>query len=177
MVSSIERSVFMTGEQFKSLWLENAGLVYSYAARRVGRDAAGDVVAETFAVAWRRREEVPSPALPWLYGVAWKVISQHHRSEARYLRLVDRASYEPKAASVSPEVRVIESQLLDQALMSLDPLDREALLLVAWEGLRPGEAALVMGYSAGAFRVRLSRAKRRMRVQLEQASVQTGVEK
>jgi Sigma-70, region 4 len=47
--------------------------------------------------------------------------------------------------------------------------DREAITLIAWEGLRPAEAATVLGQSPAAFRVRLHRAKRRLRRELDRA--------
>ena len=58
---------------------------------------------------------------------------------------------------------------LDRALRSLSRLDREALLLVAWEDLTSKQAARALGINATAFRVRLLRARRRLRASLEQA--------
>lgn len=40
--------------------------------------------------------------------------------------------------------------------------DREALALVAWDGLTPAKAARSLGCSPVAFRVRLHRARRRL---------------
>ncbi len=163
------RPVTHHGDWFELLWVENAGRVYTYAVRRVGPDVAPDVVADTFAVAWRRRGDIPSVALPWLYGVARRVISQHHRGEARHLRLVERASAAVHDGSTPVDVRVSDRDVWERALSELDDADVEALRLVGWEGLKKGEAAAVMGYSPGAFRVRLSRARRRLRKELEAA--------
>jgi RNA polymerase sigma-70 factor (ECF subfamily) len=55
---------------------------------------------------------------------------------------------------------------LGAALASLGALDREALLLVAWEGLDHQDAAIVMGCSTGAFSVRLHRARRKLAASL-----------
>ncbi|MEX0865618.1 MAG: sigma-70 family RNA polymerase sigma factor [Acidimicrobiia bacterium] len=164
-----------SSEWFESLWVENADLVYLYAARRVGPDFAPDIVGETFTVAWSRGSHVPSPALPWLYGVARNVIGRHRRTETRYFRLIERAAHNPAPDAIPMEMKVIERDIWERALRALDETDREALLLVAWEGLSPAEAAVVMGYSAGAFRVRLSRARRRLRRQLEQTQTDSGV--
>jgi RNA polymerase sigma-70 factor (ECF subfamily) len=49
------------------------------------------------------------------------------------------------------------------ALGRLSERDREAITLIAWDGLQPAEAAAVLGQSAASFRVRLHRAKRRLR--------------
>jgi RNA polymerase sigma-70 factor (ECF subfamily) len=54
------------------------------------------------------------------------------------------------------------------ALAKLAPKDREALTLIAWDGLQPNEAALVLGEAPGTFRVRLHRARRRLRRLLEE---------
>ena len=53
------------------------------------------------------------------------------------------------------------------ALARLPANDREAITLIAWDGLRPAEAAIVLGQSPATFRVRLHRAKRRLRRELE----------
>src|SRR4029450_2647016 len=58
-------------------------VVRAYARRRAAPDAAQDVVADTFLVAWRRLEDVPEDALPWLYGVARRVLANQRRSAAR----------------------------------------------------------------------------------------------
>ena len=50
---------------------------------------------------------------------------------------------------------------LPEALAALSHLDREALLLVAWEDLTPTQAAHALGINPVAFRVRLHRARRR----------------
>src|SRR4030067_817374 len=52
------------------IWALHSGPVFAYAARRVGREHAEDVVADTFMVAWRHREQRPDPDPPWLPGVA-----------------------------------------------------------------------------------------------------------
>ena len=56
--------------------------VLAYLVRRVGSQDAADLAAEVFTVAWRRIDDVPSGdgALPWLYGVAYRVVSYHWRA-------------------------------------------------------------------------------------------------
>jgi RNA polymerase sigma-70 factor (ECF subfamily) len=55
-------------ERFEGLFRATYPAVRAYALRRSAPEAAKDVVAETFLVAWRRLDEVPEDALPWLYG-------------------------------------------------------------------------------------------------------------
>jgi RNA polymerase sigma-70 factor, ECF subfamily len=49
-----------------------------------------------------------------------------------------------------------------EALAMLSERERELLILIAWEGLTPGEAAVAVGSSAVATRVRLHRARTRL---------------
>jgi RNA polymerase sigma-70 factor (ECF subfamily) len=57
--------------------------------RRSNADAVADVVSEVFVVAWRRLEDVPEDALPWLLGCARRVLWHQQRSE-RGSRLLER---------------------------------------------------------------------------------------
>ncbi len=145
----------------EELWANHGGRVWAYAARRVGRQLADDVVADVFLVVWRRRQPRPTKPLPWLYGVARRVLADHYRAESRRVRLVERAGH---SASFRPGMAdsVAASMGLEEALASLSHTDREALLLIAWEGLQPSEAAAVLDMTAAAFRMRLSRARRRL---------------
>lgn len=151
---------------FDELWAEHAGAVFAFAARRVGRSAADDVVAEVFAVAWSRISEIPGRRLPWLYGVARNVISEHYRRESRQRRL------ESSVGALAVGTTFFEEGLADslsvlRALATLEELDQETLLLVAWEELSPGDAARVVGISGPAFRMRLVRARRRLRAAMD----------
>jgi RNA polymerase sigma-70 factor (ECF subfamily) len=132
----------------------------------VGRSAADDVVAEVFAVVWRRISEIPGRRLPWLYGVARNVIHEHYRRESRQRRL------ESSVGALAASTTFFEEGLADRlsvlrALATLDELDQETLLLVAWEELSPLDAARVVGVSGPAFRMRLARARRRLRAAME----------
>lgn len=151
-------------------WLEglfdlHATAVRAYAIRRVGHDAADDVVSEVFATAWRRLVDVPDPALPWLLRTARNVILHERRSLARRLRIVDAASHTRTTNSASAEdtSRALAESILDQ----LPKLDAEILRLTAWEGLTPAEIAVVLDLSESAARNRLMRARRRARTLLD----------
>ena len=139
--------------------------------RRTGDEAvAEEVVADTFAVVWRRAEELPSEPLPWLYGIARRVLANLRRSERRLVRL--RASLRFEAGregsdASSPEGVVLESDAVVRTLMRLGEADREALMLIAWEALDSAAAAENLGIAPGTFRVRLLRARRRFQSELE----------
>jgi RNA polymerase sigma factor (sigma-70 family) len=137
------------------------GAVTAYARRRGSRDADA-VAAEVMTIAWRRLADVPrGDALPWLYATARNLLLEEARKSSRSAQL-----REPAAIAVAPEVGEIDGDLRT-ALLALSRLDREALLLIAWEDLTPAQAAQALGINATAFRVRLLRARRRLRSQLE----------
>jgi RNA polymerase sigma-70 factor, ECF subfamily len=140
----------------EDLWSVYGGRVWAYAARRVGRQLADDVVADVFLVAWRRRHLRPAEPLPWLYGVARRVLADHYRAESRRARLIERVGRQPHF-NAGVDDSVSSSIWLASALAKLSDPDREALLLTAWEGLKPSEAAAVLGITAPAFRMRLNR--------------------
>jgi RNA polymerase sigma factor (sigma-70 family) len=141
--------------------------VLAFALRRVdGRHAAEDAVAETFAVAWRRRDLVPDEPLAWLYAIALRVIANQRRAGGRRQRLDQRLrdEYDPRGADHAEASA--RRDAFATAFGRLSDGDREVLRLVAWDGLSPEEAARVLGCSHGAFRVRLHRARRRLEKQL-----------
>lgn len=153
--------------RFERLFRDHHAPLVAYARRRVRVDVVDDVVEETFLVAWRRLDEIPGAALPWLYGVARNVIGTQGRSAARRQALGERlASVAEVASVVLPEPERFGG-VIAAVLGQLAPEDREALILVAWEELAPREAARALGESAVAFRVRLHRARRRLRALLE----------
>lgn len=151
--------------RFTALWETHAGRVLAYATRHVGPDAAQEVVSETFLVAWRRLADVPGPALPWLLVVARNTVANHRRSSYRQgllRREVERLG-EIAASSDAAEVTAAERAEALAALARMSATEREALLLVTWDGLSVAQAAEVAGCSLSAMHVRLFRARRRLR--------------
>lgn len=143
---------------FATLYEQHYGAVHAYAARRVGLDAADEVAAETFLVAWRRFDALPPTPLPWLYGVARNVVFRHHDRTRR--DALARAAVERERVSLPPEDA--EDAAVWEAWDRLRPSDREVLALIAWEELTVAEAARVLGCAAPRFSVRLFRARRRL---------------
>lgn len=149
--------------RFETLFDVTYEPLLAYARRRVGGEA-DDVVAEVMLVAWRRLDEIPDDEVAWLYGVARKVILGSRRSARRRAALAGRLLALPEP--IAPMERDAGPVL--RALGSLSEPDREAILLVAWEGLDVGRAARALGCSTAAFRVRLHRARRRLREQIDE---------
>ncbi len=153
-------------EHFRQVYAANFQPLLGYAVRRVEQPAdAADVVAETFLIAWRRRHEMPAGAETrlWLYGVARRVLANHHRSDQRRERLGDRLRRRLAAVHPDPASEVPERLAVRAALARLGDLDREVLTLTVWEGLEPREVAEVLGVNPAAVRTRLSRARARLR--------------
>lgn len=146
--------------RFRAMFAQHYSAVYGYAARRVGRDQAADAAADTFTVAWRKLRSVPDEpdTLPWLYGVARKVIANHERAARRRGRLGAKAAGQPMHTAPPADSGAGVLAVLDE----LRHDDREILLLAAWEGLRPAELARVLGCSPNAAAIRLHRARRRL---------------
>lgn len=149
-------------EEFEALYRAHAGAVRAYAARRTDRATTDDVVAEVFLTVWRRRVDVPEDPLPWLLGIARRVMANKRRKDSR------RAAVHDRLAAVTPILLVDERSAdgldpeLEQALRSLSERDREILLLVAWDRLAPARAARALGVTPRTFAVRLHRARRRL---------------
>lgn len=146
------------------LYEEHSDAVFRYAVRRLThREDAEDVLVEVYTVAWRRRDVVPELALPWLYRTAANTIAHVLRGDARRGRLHARLT----AVTPLHGEDALPDPDITAAMAKLGLEDAEILRLWAWEGLEPGEIAVVLDISPGAARTRLSRAKARLREHYE----------
>ena len=112
-----------------------------YVLRRTDSpDDAASVLAETFLVAWRRLDDMPSGEVShlWLYGVARRILANHRRGERRRTKLADRVRDELAARLPLPAPSG-EGTPFAAAFRSLSDGDREVLALHGWEGLDAGE--------------------------------------
>jgi RNA polymerase sigma-70 factor (ECF subfamily) len=151
-------------DRFERIYRENFRIVLRFALARTSPDRATDVVAETFLVAWRRLDDVPAEARPWLLGVARRVIAGQFRSEARRAALAVRLRVAQPEGSGSPDLAaaLADREEVLMAFAALGERDQEVLRLVAWDGLSAAEAAEVLNVTRLAFAVRLHRARRRL---------------
>ena len=143
-----------------------------FVRRRVHPSHAEDVVGDVMLVAWRRLDDVPadpSAARAWLFGVAHKTLQNAHRREGRQdavaVRLAETAPTSAHAGQ-APEA-IADKADISAAWPRLSPLHQEAIALAVLDGLAAPEAALVLGISPAAFRLRLSRARRTLRRLIE----------
>jgi RNA polymerase sigma-70 factor (ECF subfamily) len=150
--------------QFEALFTAYYPAVLAYGRRRVEAVAAADMAAATFEVAWRRLDEVPGDhPLPWLYGVARRLLANAWRGDDRRQRLRRELPVLPHPDTAEA---VTDASVARHALARLRPDDRELLMLVAWDGLDAEAAARSLGISLPTFTVRLHRARRRLEKEL-----------
>lgn len=147
---------------------EHGGAVSRFLRRRAEADTAEDVFAEVMLVVWRRFEDVPSEPLPWLYVIARNCLRDAERSARRRTRLVNRiVAVDPPTVAYDPGADDPATSEVSKAISQLRPADAEVLRLWAWEELTPQEMATVLSTSVNAATIRLHRAKKKLREQLE----------
>lgn len=154
--------------RFEAVYRDSYHAVIRYLTRRVPQGLVDDAASEVFAIAWERWSTRRGAALPWLYGIARRVAANARRSQGRADRLAGRLRSEGEACGgeQGADSEVLERMAAARALARLPERDREALMLVSWDGLEPDEAAQALGCSKAAFAVRLHRARRRLEREL-----------
>jgi RNA polymerase sigma-70 factor (ECF subfamily) len=165
------RQSWTDSERFATLFNRHHRPIHHYVARRLGTQAADDIVGETFLIAFRRRESYDltrSHALPWLYSIATSLVARHRRDEERYLRALRRTGVDPLPEPLADQItrRVAaqgQERRLAGALADLSQGDRDVLLLVAWGDLSYEETAEALSIPIGTVRSRLHRARRKVR--------------
>jgi len=158
--------------RFELIYNQHAPAVKAYVIRRAPAAAADDVVSDVFTVCWRRLQDVPEEPLPWLIGVAAHVLRTHRRTEVRRDRLRQRLTDAENSSSWdAPAIEPVET--VGAALAQMRDSDRELLLLIAWDGLSPTQAAGVLGVAPVTVRVRLHRARNRLRLALLETTADT----
>ncbi|MFB9833273.1 RNA polymerase sigma factor [Actinoallomurus acaciae] len=162
---------------FTELFHRHSAEIGRYVTRRVGPGIAEDIVAETFLVAFRRRDSYDlarKDARPWLYGIATNVLRRHRRDEIRTLKALERTGVDPVVSEgfadrVDRQVTAsATSRALAPVLARLNVGQRDVLLLTAWADLTVDEVAEVLGIPQGTARSRLNRARTKIRTALKE---------
>jgi RNA polymerase sigma-70 factor, ECF subfamily len=161
-------------ERFGVLVRRHAPAIQRYVTRRIGRESAEDVVAETFLAAFRQRagyRDDGRDCLPWLYGIATRLVHRHRRTEIRQLKLLARTGGDPVTEPFTDRVDAAVTadaakMRLAAALAKLPASQRDALLLLVWADLRYEQIAKATGVPLGTVQSRISRARRHLREQL-----------
>jgi RNA polymerase sigma-70 factor (ECF subfamily) len=166
----IERSAHGKPDAFVEVARRHEVAIHAYLARRAGRQAADDLLAEVWVRAFAARggfDPGYGDARPWLYGIARNVLREHWRTSGGDVPAalgvigtdpgVDWDSVDDRLDSAG------RAKALMPAVRALPPAEREVLLLVAWEQLSPAEAARALGIPPGTARSRLHRARSTLR--------------
>lgn len=170
--SEIIRRSIESPAVFAELYERHARVVGAFAARRVGYDAAEDILSETFLVAFRRRRDFDGSwesARPWLLGIASRLIRKHRGTEAAQWRAFAAAARDAGQttdgaidAAGSRTDAAADVRALSPRIGALAPRDRETLLLYAWGDLTYEQIAVAQGIPVGTVRSRLNRVRRKL---------------
>lgn len=158
-------------ERFGKIAERHFGAIFQYLARRVGRDEAQDLAAETFVVAFSARPRYDlsqASARPWLFGIATNLIRHHRRSESRmlnaYAKSMPVAHTDDRVDELSMHMdHVALLARVAEAFLKLDPEHRDALHLTAIEELSYAETAEALGFPVGTVHSRVARARTNLR--------------
>jgi RNA polymerase sigma factor (sigma-70 family) len=143
--------------------------------RQGGAFLAEDVVAETFLIAYERRDRLlAGPVRAWLYGIATNLLRRHRRTEVRALRALARTGWDPHTADVAERAvdradASVLSRDLAAVLARLPARQRDVLLLHAVAELDHDQIAATLDIPLGTVRSALHRARTKVR-----AAIRTG---
>ncbi|QFU91130.1 RNA polymerase sigma factor [Amycolatopsis sp. YIM 10] len=160
------------GRLLSALFDCHAPGLHAYLARRLDTATADDLVAETFLAAWTARNRYrpdKAPARAWLYGIATNLLRRHARGEVRGLRAYAREGGKavdvalPETLAVSRADASTHVRAMAGGIAELRQEERDVLLLIAWAGLQPAEAAEALGITSITCRTRLHRARKALR--------------
>lgn len=142
-----------------------------FVQRRTCADHAEDIAAETFLVVWRRLEHLPaagSDARAWIFGIGRNILLNTRRGEQRReslgVRLMEAADLPASCEDIDLATSRID---VGRAWRLLSAAHQEALGLAVFEELTSPQAAAVLGISPVAYRLRLTRARRALRLLLD----------
>jgi RNA polymerase sigma-70 factor (ECF subfamily) len=157
-------------QRFNRLYRATSDDVLAYLVRRSRTmEDAADALTETYSAAWRKLDSLPKGdrARLWLFGAARIELRKAAGRNRADDELVSRLASELETIPAQQPGVAQPDEALWLAVTYLSATDREILALTAWEGLAPREIATVIGISANAVRLRLSRARRELRTRLE----------
>jgi RNA polymerase sigma-70 factor, ECF subfamily len=153
--------------RFRDLYETTYDDLIRFAQRRVHPGHAEDLAAETMLIAWRRFDQLPArrgDARAWLFGIARNLMLNAQRGERRRCALEVRIAETASTTVATDDAEVVARRVdMSRAWRRLTPQHQETLALTVWDDLTSAEAAVVLGISPVAYRLRLSRARRALR--------------
>ena len=161
---------------FGEIFDRHGASIFRFLVRRVGPEAAEQLLGDTFRIAFERRvtfDQARDTAAPWLYGIATNLLRRHRRSEGRRLRATARlgAGTDGREAEEDRVIAAADAEALlpavADAVLELPDAERDVLLLFAWEDLTYDDIAAALDVPVGTVRSRLNRGRSRVRELLE----------
>jgi len=147
---------------FEEFYEDTIDTVTSYVLRRCDSSGAQDVISETYVIAWRKHAHTAPNPIGYLLLTARRVLDRTRRGQASRQVTAERLYRLMSHSGPSAEDVALRRREIADALAALAEVDREALLLTAWDGLSSAEAGDVLGLSAGAVRIRVHRARQHL---------------
>jgi DNA-directed RNA polymerase specialized sigma24 family protein len=154
-------------DTFSELYRRTRVDVLAFLLRRCSSaEDAADCLAETYLLAWKKRDEMPGGAetRPWLFGVARNVMRRGNELRDRTAAAASALAAEvQRAGAVCPGPNGAEPDPVTAAIRCLPELDREIITMLIWDELAPREVAAVLGLTPNVVRVRAHRARAKLR--------------
>jgi len=147
------------------LWVDHKPSVERFVRRRQTADV-DDIVQQVFVTAWRRIDDVPDEPQPWLFTVARNAMLNDGRANRRKAALAVRLASTIEVATSNDDHDDNDDPALTDAWQALSDVEREAIVLEAWDGLTGAQAAQVLGITRHAYAKRLTRARQHLRTLL-----------
>jgi RNA polymerase sigma factor (sigma-70 family) len=172
-VMILERLVLEKEEEFSRMVTSHRGALLRFGLRRLRTsEQAEDLAAEAFAVAWRRFDDAPpvEQQLIWLYRIESLLLSNVYRSQRRLRSLEGRLAGLAIESDDEFLAGVDGKRMLLLAIGRLSQTEQEVLRLRYWEELSYREIGVVLDCSETAAGIRLSRARRRLKMRFIQIS-------
>jgi RNA polymerase sigma-70 factor (ECF subfamily) len=158
---------------FDQLYERHRNKVFRFAYRLLGTvEAAEDITHDCFLSLLRRPVGFDSrkgSLQSYLYSAARNLSLKHFRSVGREGTLDDLVEEPATPAREEPLCVLLDHELslkVKEAVASLPPLQREALVLFEYEELTLSEIASIVGSDVGAVKARLHRAREGLRSML-----------
>lgn len=151
--------------RFEEVYAACEPAVRSYCGRRLHADRVDDAVADVFAVVWRKAAHIPAEPMPWVYGIAHRVLYHQWRQVGRLRRLDAKLGSVTHGDATDAAEIVLqheEYRMVLAAAARLPLVDQEILRLSLWEELTGDQIASVLGINANAAKQRALRARRRL---------------
>lgn len=160
----------MSAERFHALYEHSSRDLLGYLVRRTqSPEEAADCLAETFLIAWRKRDQMPqdeAQARPWVFGIARNVLRREREMEHKQSRAVEALASELSGTRLA----IPAEDPGTAALTLLSPLDREIIEMLAWDQLSPREVAAILELSPNVVRIRAHRSRIKLREELQKGS-------